>query len=635
MISEICYITMYEEHMDYAKKIFSQCSYPVKTVLTKIDQVHETVRKQIHEGVRVMIARGGVPDLIKQVHTIPIVDLQYDFLDFLEPIEKAYECSDRVALLGWYQNRKNFEKYCPKLRKNLMVVEFDKTTANDCEDYIEHEVIKVLEQGINVVVGGGGVARAAKWLGVPFVHVDIDREAYLEAVEKAQYHLRIFHEQERRFQTVDAILNGVSEGVLAIGENGQILHCNPMARRLLKLPHGALPYPPLESALPDDKVLRMLSDGKQITNYVTSFSGDKLILNSEFIRVDGKSVGAVVILHETARTRDMEKRIQRNLVQSGYFAKHHFHDIIGENQQIVQTKRKAKLYAETHATVMIFGETGTGKELFAQSIHNSSLRKEQPFLAINCAAIPESLLESELFGYVRGAFTGARAEGRAGFFELAHKGTLFLDEIGELPLTVQSRLLRVLQEREVTRIGDDRVIPVDVRIVTATNRDLKKEVANGTFRQDLYYRLCVLTLNLPPLRERREDIIPILHVLLRQNDFNDCELTDEAQQLIEQQDWPGNIRELKNLAERLCVTLHNGHIDANAVRDALDLQETFCSDWELSAQLPLDGFSWICYIPAFYCNVLGTIQEIIGLVSGSLGEGLPLPLFRLIIHFEP
>lgn len=573
MISEICYITMYEEHIEHAKQIFAQCGYPVKVIYTKIDQIHENVRKQMQEGVRVMIARGGVPDLIKQVHTLPIVDLQYDFLDFLEPIEKAYEMSDKVALLGWYKNRKNFDKYRSKLRENLTIVEFGKTTASDCEEYIESEVKKVLRQGIQVVVGGGGVARAAKRLGVPFVHVDIDREAYIDAVEKAQYHLRIYQEQEHRYKMVQAVLNGVSEGVLAVGQDQQIIQCNPVARQLLKLQNIGEKYPPLEKVLPDEKTLQLLREGRKITNHVVSCPGGNLMLNSEFIQVDEVPVGAVLILHETDHIRDMEKRIQKNLIQSGYYAKHSFDDIGGDSAAMAQTKKKAELYAKTNSTVLIFGETGTGKELFAQSIHNSSARRNDPFVAINCAAIPESLLESELFGYVKGAFTGARADGRAGYFELAHKGTLFMDEIGEISLKVQSRLLRVLQEKEVTRVGDDRVISVDVRIIAATNRDLKQEVEKGRFRKDLYYRLCVLTLSLPPLRNRRADILPILRILLRQNGLDSAEFTPEARRLLETQEWPGNVRELDNFAERICAISNETVIDEVLVSNALDLQD--------------------------------------------------------------
>ena len=204
--------------------------------------------------------------------------------------------------------------------------------------------------------------------------------------------------------------------------------------------------------------------------------------------------------------------------------------------------------AKSDSSVLITGESGTGKELFAQAIHNNSRRKNYQFVAVNCGALPESLLESELFGYEEGAFTGAKKGGKLGLFELAHNGTLFLDEIGEMPLNLQMRLLRVLQEREVMRIGGDRLIKVDIRIIVATNRNLKEMVKCGEFREDLYYRLKVLPLKLSPLRERREDILLLINEI--KNQFNsDFNLTLEAQEVLINHSWKGNIRELKNYVE--------------------------------------------------------------------------------------
>ena len=212
---------------------------------------------------------------------------------------------------------------------------------------------------------------------------------------------------------------------------------------------------------------------------------------------------------------------------------------------------------------MIEGESGTGKELFAQSIHNASGRKKESFVAVNCAALPENLLESELFGYEDGAFTGSRKGGKIGLFELAHKGTLFLDEISEIPLSVQSKLLRVLQEREVRRIGGDNVISVDVRIIAATNRNLKKMVSEGTFRQDLLYRLDVLNIYVPPLRKRHEDaedlFLYYLEIYADRFGGNRPQLTPEAGSLLREFEFVGNVRELRNVAERISV-LYEGEI---------------------------------------------------------------------------
>ena len=202
----------------------------------------------------------------------------------------------------------------------------------------------------------------------------------------------------------------------------------------------------------------------------------------------------------------VDRKIRKELIGRGHFAKNKFDDIVGDSRLISQTKQKAMRYAMSNSAVLIVGETGVGKEMFVQSIHNYSNRKYKPFVAVNCAALPQSIMESELFGYVKGAFTGARSEGKLGIFELAHTGTVFLEEISELPLDVQAKLLRIIQEKELTRVGDDKTIPIDVRVIAACNTNLRECVSNKTFRQDLYYRIAVLELKIPPLRERTEDI---------------------------------------------------------------------------------------------------------------------------------
>ncbi|MCX7781786.1 MAG: sigma 54-interacting transcriptional regulator, partial [Negativicutes bacterium] len=216
----------------------------------------------------------------------------------------------------------------------------------------------------------------------------------------------------------------------------------------------------------------------------------------------------------------------------------------------------AELYAATDSAILIQGESGTGKELFAQSIHNASKRKNGPFVAVNCAAIPEQLLESELFGYEGGAFTGARKEGKQGLFELAHNGTIFLDEIGEIAKSLQARLLRVLQEKEIMRVGGDKIIPINIRIISATNQDLKLRTEQGAFREDLFYRLNVFNIVLPPLRERKEDIAILARNFLQKfaGNLPDYDQpVSELMPLLTSYDWPGNIRELSNFMERLAM----------------------------------------------------------------------------------
>ena len=247
-----------------------------------------------------------------------------------------------------------------------------------------------------------------------------------------------------------------------------------------------------------------------------------------------------------------------------------FENILGDSKAILATKELAKRYAEVDDTVLILGETGTGKELFAQSIHSASSRRAEPFVAINCAALASDVLESELFGYVRGAFTGAKSEGKTGLFELAHRGTLFLDEISEMPLSLQLKLLRIIQERKIMRIGDDKLIPIDVRLITASNRKLFPLIAEGKIREDFYYRICVLELHIPPLRERKEDILQLIRGFLLHN-TSTVRFTDDAVHLLCTYDWPGNVRQLGNIVARLAVISKTGVVDDALVREAMKL----------------------------------------------------------------
>ena len=243
--------------------------------------------------------------------------------------------------------------------------------------------------------------------------------------------------------------------------------------------------------------------------------------------------------------------------------------IVGASGAIQDLRKEALKAAATNLPVLISGESGTGKELFSQAIHHASPRRLHPFVRINCAAIPRDLMESELFGYDEGAFTGALSKGKPGKFELAHHGTVFLDEIGDLPLDMQPKLLRVLEEKALERVGGTKVVPVDFRLIAATNQNLEEMVAQGRFRRDLFYRLNVIPLNIPPLRERREDIIPLARLMLREilkeTTSGEIEIDPQAETILRNYDWPGNVRELSNVLERIISSLEGKTIFARHV----------------------------------------------------------------------
>ena len=274
--------------------------------------------------------------------------------------------------------------------------------------------------------------------------------------------------------------------------------------------------------------------------------------NIDFLTADQKieivdqAVGYIFKFNTEKELKEVEQDLSKQLAKRGMVAKYRFDDILYESDIMAKNIMLAKKVALTDYTVLINGESGTGKELFAQSIHNFSNRKEKPFVAINCAALPESLLESELFGYEKGAFTGASANGKQGLFEQANHGTIFLDEIGDMSLPLQARLLRVLQEKEIMRLGSDKIINVDIRIIAATNKDLLEAVNKNEFRKDLYYRLCNLPIVLPPLRDRKEDI---LHTFRHFVGVKHKELSEKEVNVLTEYSWPGNVRELKNVAD--------------------------------------------------------------------------------------
>lgn len=355
---------------------------------------------------------------------------------------------------------------------------------------------------------------------------------------------------------MQAILDASHDGIIAVDRDSIIIGVNKNAMEILGLPSNIVGQK-ITRYIPNSDMLRILATGKKEIGDIATILNRQIIINRLPIVVEGEIVGAVSTFKEITDIQKMEMRIRKQSMESGLEAKFRLEDIIGESAAIREAKEWAETFARTDATVLIQGETGTGKELFAQGIHLSSQRATGPFIPVNCAALPGNLLESELFGYEEGAFTGARKGGKPGLFELAHGGTLFLDEIGEMSIPIQALLLRILQEKKVRRISGERIVPVDVRIIAATNRDLERLVEEKQFRSDLYFRLNVLTLELPALRERIEDIpllvTSIMEEIRERENKRHLKVEEAVFHVLKQYDWPGNVRELRNVVERMVL----------------------------------------------------------------------------------
>lgn len=377
---------------------------------------------------------------------------------------------------------------------------------------------------------------------------------YLQTiVDPSRTLCRMFHRSIQMESMFDLLQGVLDVGVVGVDIEGAVFAFNHQAQYVTgvsketvmdQLASEVLPYLPFDECL---------SNGIEVGSRLINVDGVDINVSITPIVGKGGLIGAFAIIQRFTDEEFKQHKLRRQLVRQGHSTKYTFDTIVGKSQAIRTVKDIAQEMADSNASVLITGESGTGKELFAQAIHAASPRSEYPFVAINCAAIPDSLLESELFGYVEGAFTGAKKGGKLGYFEIAHKGTLFLDEIEGMSQLLQVKLLRAIQEREVLRVGGQRVISVDVRIIAASNENILELVRSGKFRKDLYYRLAVLPIDLPPLREREEDTLLLMEEIKRQLNAS-FSLTERAKQALLTHTWEGNIRELRNCAEYLaCV----------------------------------------------------------------------------------
>ncbi|HEM7409408.1 TPA: sigma 54-interacting transcriptional regulator [Clostridioides difficile] len=349
-----------------------------------------------------------------------------------------------------------------------------------------------------------------------------------------------------KIEELDTILNLSKDGILFTSKDGEINTYNSKVKDILDINEDI--YGKYIDDIFVDSLKVLLSE-KEILDKVVVFNKKYINVNKKNIYNRDEKMGTYYSLQEITYIKKLEQNLTKKLREKGQIAKYTFKDIKTNSPKMFECIDLAKKVSKSDLSILIRGESGTGKELIAQSIHNNSNRKNQPFIAVNCAAVPENLLESQLFGYDKGTFTGGLKDGKQGLFELANNGTIFLDEIGDMPLELQTKLLRVLQEKQIMPVGSHNVINIDVRIISATNKNLEQMIDNSQFREDLYYRLNTIPINIPPLRERKEDILIIMEDLINKK----LVITPEAKKLIQNYMWKGNIRELQNVTSYLNI----------------------------------------------------------------------------------
>ena len=395
----------------------------------------------------------------------------------------------------------------------------------------------------------GMMVEIALRLGLEYLPETESFMNYAKVVASNHYSFDLMYAKSRRQESQMHILaESLDEGLIGVNETGDIFVCNKKACQIARISEELAMGKKGEEVFPYIPFYQVLREKKAVPEKVIRLFGTNVSLAVVPVVRKEDCIGAFAMLQKFNEQESRQNALRRQLMQKGHYARYTFDDVIGNSDAITETINILRKMAATESPVLLIGETGTGKELMAHAVHQASGRAAGPFIAINVAAMPENLLESELFGYEEGAFTGAKKGGRPGLFEFAHHGTLFLDEVEGMSLSMQVKLLRVLQEGEIMRVGGGSIIRVDVRIVAATNESLEEKIQDGSFRKDLYYRLNALTVEIPPLRKRGDDIFLLLDYFMRKIG-GDFILSEGVKTFLRRHPWPGNIRELQNAVE--------------------------------------------------------------------------------------
>ena len=551
----LCFLS-YRHLTNLARSVLDE--YAKKAEIEVIDQAYEAAlavarEREASGTVDAFVSAGANASYLRSTLKSPVATINVGGYDILLALLRARERSNRVGIV---MHRRTI----PELDaiKGLLRTEVEQG-AYETPDEAVACVKGMAERGFPVIIGSSVVVEATERLGMEGIlaySVAGVRQGLDDALELA----RIARLENARYGQLNGVLQNVQEAVLAVDPDDRVTAVNPAMEALLGIPPNAVLGRVAAEVEPDLSLRGVLASGEAVKGSVLRFRSRDWIANRIPIREHGQITGAMITVYDarTISEADVSLRSQTRR-RSNRTTRYALADIGGGSPAIERARATARRFAASDLTVLISGESGTGKELFAQAIHNLGSRAGRPFVAINCSAFPDSLLESELFGHEEGAFTGSRKGGKVGLFEAAHTGTLFLDEIGDMPLPLQTRLLRVLQEREIVRLGSVVPIPVDLRVIAATHQPLEELVAQRSFRADLLYRLNTLRLRLPPLRDRVEDVTTLAEGFVAacleraQAAMAPSAVVGPLEPWFTAYGWPGNVRELENICERLTM----------------------------------------------------------------------------------
>lgn len=581
MLGKIIVTSPQKENTQLVKDIGNQLNCEINIIESALEDAVSLVKSMLSSDphqIWVIISRGATFRLLcRDIRSVPIMSMNPTEFDMIIALDKARHLGNRIGILA--TDRKQIEIFQRvSIMLRLPVKAYFYTNWQDF--YIQVE--KSRREDMDVLIGGGETgAMLTKERGIKHIPLLANEGTVKQALKRAIDIIEITKREKENSELIKAIVEYSHEGIMAIDENAIVSVANPIATKFFDLNESDIIGHPLADLSYRRSLVEMFEESEERLGYIHKTKDAVLLVNKVPISYSNQHKGLMVTFKDVTKIQEEESKIRHEIYTKGLVAKFKFSDIVYKSSIMSNTLTKAKKFTNTDYTVLIYGESGTGKELIAQSMHSGHRKRQnKPFVAINCASLDDNLLKSELFGYEEGAFTGARKGGKPGLFELAHGGTIFLDEIGKISLELQANLLRVLQEKEVRRIGSNRVTPIEVRIIAASNEKLEHLINNGSFREDLYFRLNVLKLILPPLRERREDIPLLIYSMFskysKKNNKQIISLPAIVLKRLARLEWPGNIRQLEHLIER-CVVLSENEEEAAVIMMEL-IDEEFGSD---------------------------------------------------------
>jgi PAS domain S-box len=551
-MKEIVVICPIENIYQHVQDIIQSQSYSnVEALMGNMSEGVQMAGEAIAAGAKIIVSRGGTYRMICEAYDLPATEIKVDAYDIVQSYEQIHRDVQEIGVVGYSNIIYGFDIIKQLIPKTLHMIELKS------EQGVYGIIAESKQRGVHNYIGDANIIPIVRQLGCQGVVIQSRRETILTAIQEARRILRATRAEKERTQWLMTMTDFIHDGVIAIDRQERVTIFNRRAEEVFNLKKEEVLGQRVTDIIPDSQLPEVLKSGEAQHSQLHLVGNNSITTNRVPILVEDETIGVVATFQEITEVQRLERKIRRELNEKGFTAKYTFDDILYRSEAMARCIDAAKKYVGFDTPIHICGSSGVGKELFCQSIHNSSRRVDGPFVAVNCAAISPSLIESEFFGYAEGSFTGASKKGRVGIFELAHGGTLFLDEISELPFDLQSRLLRVLQEKQVMRVGGNKMVPVDVRIITASNRYLGGMVRQGTFRKDLYYRINILTLRIPELAKRKEDILPLaelfMHRYAREYQKPPLVFTQEIQEKLQAYDYPGNVRELEGLMEKSVI----------------------------------------------------------------------------------